>query len=130
MRKFSLYGAMSTISCIVRMFFLPNPFECFGARAYLYNWIAEPILHIIAYALVGLVYCKGSFPAWGSFLYLITYAILVGVLWIFGIFNFAWWWILSLIVAIFVLTTGIPFVVKLIKRIYVKRRGLVKNSEN
>ena len=130
MRRFFLYGGISAISVIVRMFFLPNPFECFGARAYLYNWIAEPILHIIAYALVGLVYCKGSFPAWGSFLYLITYAILVGVLWIFGIFNFAWWWILSLIVAIFVLTTGIPFVVKLIKRIYVKRRGLVKNSEN
>ena len=107
MRKISLYGGMSAISWIVRMFFLPNPFECFGARAYLYNWIAEPILHIIAYALVGLVYCKGSFPAWGSFLYLITYAILVGVLWIFGIFNFAWWWILSLVI-------GVPFILWMI----------------
>lgn len=89
-----MYGIITIISVIVRQFLLPNPFECFGENAILYNWIAEPILHIVAYGLVGLVYCKGSFPALGSFFYLITYSALVGVLWLFGAFAFAWWWIL------------------------------------
>ena len=115
MGTFSLYGIISVLSVLVRMFLLPNPFECFGAQAELYNWIAEPILHVIAYSLVGLVYCKGSFPAYGSFLYLITYAILVGILWIFGIFSFAWWWVLSLVVGITFIIWLIPFLFSKIK---------------
>ena len=63
MKRFSLYGVISVISIIVRQFFLPNPFDCFGDKAVLINWIVEPILHLIAYGLVGLVYCRGSFPA-------------------------------------------------------------------
>lgn len=100
-----IYGLFTIISLIVRQFVLPNPFECFGDNAILYNWIAEPILHAVAYGLVGLVYCKGSFPAWGSFLYLMTYSALVGILWVFGIFSFAWWWILLIVdgaIAIFI----------------------------
>lgn len=93
-----LYGIITIISLLVRQFILPNPFECFGDNAILYNWIAEPILHVVAYALVGLIYCKGSFPAWGSILYLATYSALVGILWVFGIFFFAWWWILIIVV--------------------------------
>ena len=98
MKRLSLYVIITFISTIVRQFVLPNPFECFGDNAILYNWIAEPILHAIAYGLVGLVYCKGSLPAWGSVLYLITYSALVGILWVFGIFSFAWWWFLLIIV--------------------------------
>lgn len=123
MGTFSLYGIISVLSVFVRMFLLPNPFECFGTQAELYNWIAEPILHVIAYSLVGLVYCKGSFPAYGSFLYLITYAILVGILWIFGIFSFAWWWILSLVV-------GIPFVIWLIPFLFSKIKTKQKFDKN
>lgn len=111
MKRFSLYGLITIISVIVRQFVLPNPFECFGDMAILYNWIAEPILHIVAYTLVGLVYCKGSFPAWGSFLYLITYSALVGILWVLGIFSFAWWWILVITVVTFAIIIGATYLI-------------------
>lgn len=106
MKKLSIYGIITVFSVIVRQFFLPNPFECFGESAALYNWIAEPILHIVAYGLVGLVYCKGSLPAWGSFLYLVAYSALVGILWVFGIFSFAWWWITIIVIAFIALIVG------------------------
>lgn len=97
------------MSVIIRQFFLPNPFECFGDSAILYNWIAEPILTVIAYGLVGLVYCKDSLPTWGAFLYLVIYSALVGILWIFGIFSFAWWWILIVVILLIVLIVGTAF---------------------
>ena len=106
MRKISLYGIMMFISVIVRQFVLPNPFECFGDSAILINWIAEPIIQVIAYGIVGLFYRRGSAPALGSFLYLIAYAIIIGVLWLMGIFSFAWWWILIIVVAIIALFCG------------------------
>lgn len=110
MKRFSLYGVISVISIIVRQFFLPNPFDCFGDKAVLINWIAEPILQVIAYALVGLVYCRGSFPALGGILYLITYAALVGVLRLMGIFTFAWWWVAIIIVALSAIIFGINLI--------------------
>lgn len=110
MKRFSLYGVISVISIIVRQFFLPNPFDCFDDKAVLINWIAEPILQVIAFALVGLVYCRGSFPALGGILYLITYAALVGVLWLMGIFTFAWWWVAIIIVALSAIIFGINLI--------------------
>ena len=97
---------MTLISVIVRQFVLPNPFECFGDSAILINWIAEPIIQVIAYGIVGLFYRRGSAPALGSFLYLIAYAFIIGILWLMGIFSFAWWWILIIIVAIIALICG------------------------
>lgn len=52
----------------------------------------------ITYSIVGLVYEKGSEPAVGSLLYLVTYVLLTGVLCVMSIFSFAWWWILILVV--------------------------------
>ena len=96
-----LYAIMTVISIIVRQVYLPNPFECFGDMAWLYNLIAEPIIHGAAFLLVGTIYRKGSFSALGSFLDLVAYAVLIGILALMGIFSFAWWWVL--IVAIVVL---------------------------
>lgn len=115
MKKLSLYGIISAISIIIRQFVLPNPFECFGDSAIIINWIAEPILHLIAYSLVGLVYCKGSLPAWGSFLYLLTYSALVGILWIFSIFSFAWWWVLILVVITIAVFIGINMLIEKVR---------------
>lgn len=92
-----LYSIFAIISLLMRNFVLPNPFECFGDTAWLINLIAEPIIHAVAFALVGLVYQRGEAPAIGSILYLITYALLTGILLLFGLFSFAWWWILSLV---------------------------------
>lgn len=86
-----MYGLMATISLLVRQFCLPNPFECFGDIAILYNWVAGIVLSPLSFALVGLVYRSGEAPALGSFLYLITYTLLTGILWVLGQFSFAWW---------------------------------------
>lgn len=107
MKKISLYGVLLLISALVRQFILPNPFECFGDKAIIINGIAEPIIHVVAFALVGLVYRKGSNPGLGSILYLLTYALIVGVLWVLGIFKFAWWWILILAIAFIGIVIGI-----------------------
>lgn len=97
MRRISLYGIMTIISVLVRQFMLPNPFECFGDKALLINWLAEPIIQVVAYGLVGIFYTSGSAPVIGSLLYLLMYAIIVGLLWLMGIFSFAWWWVLIIV---------------------------------
>lgn len=94
-----LYALMILISTLVRQFVLPNPFECFGDSAVIINWIAEPIIHAAAYGLVGLIYHKGEFPALGSFLYLVAYAVITGILALMGLFSFAWWWVLIIVAA-------------------------------
>ena len=106
MKYLSIYGIMTLISVIIRQFVLPNPFECFGDGAILINLIAEPIIQVIAYGIVGLFYSRGSAPALGRFLYLIAYATIIGVLWLMGIFSFAWWWILIIVVIISALIAG------------------------
>lgn len=100
MRKFSLYGLMTVISTLIRQFYLPNPFECFGESAILINWITEPIIHLVALVIVGTFYVRGSAPFFGSLFYLITYAMIVGLLWILGLFSFAWWWVLIIVVVL------------------------------
>ena len=106
MKKLSLYVIITIISVIVRQFFLPNPFECFGDIALLINWIAEPIIQVVAYRVVGMFYDKGSAPVIGSLLYMITYALIIGLLWMLGIFSFALWWVLIIVVATAALICG------------------------
>ena len=110
MKKLSLYGIISVASILIRQFLLPNPFECFGDKGILYNWMAEPFIHIIAFTLVGFVYRRGSFPALGSFLYLLAYSAIVGFLYLLGIFSFAWWWILIVVVIAIGIIIGIIIV--------------------
>lgn len=95
-----MYRLIWTISILVRQFCLPNPFECFGEKAILYNWIAGIILPLVTYFLVGTIYDKDSLPALGSMLYLIIYIVLAGLLWLLGQVSFAWWAILGMIAAI------------------------------
>ena len=95
-----MYGLIATISLLVRQFLLPNPFECFGSMAEIYNWIAGLILAPLSFVLVGLVYRRGEAPALGSFLYLLTYAVLTGILWVLGQFSFAWWAVAGMLVII------------------------------
>lgn len=104
-----MYKLMAVISVIVRQFYLPNPFECFGDMALIYNWIAGLILAPISFAIVGTFYKSGDFPAFGSFAYLVVYASLTGVLCLMGIFSFAWWWVLFIIIAIISIIVGISY---------------------
>lgn len=64
----------------------------------------------VTYLIVGLFYEKRSEPAVGSLLYLVTYALLTGVLCVMGIFSFAWWWILILVVVFIGAIIGIRII--------------------
>ena len=105
-----IYLLMTVISTLVRQFVLPNPFECFGDQAILINWIAEPIIHAVAYGIVGLFYIRGSAPVLGSIAYLFVYAAIVGILWLCGLFSFAWWWVAILVVVFMALIAGIMYI--------------------
>ena len=94
-----MYKIMIVISTLVRQFCLPNPFACFGNWALVINIFVEPVMHIAAYLLVGTIYRSRSCPALGSFLYLVAYAAITGVLALMGIFSFAWWWVLIIVAA-------------------------------
>lgn len=101
---YKLYTIIAVISIIVRQFVLPNPFEPLGETFTLSikeiviplnpivaNWIAEPILYAVTFAIVGIYYRKGrNNPALGSFLYLLFYAVHVGLIYIVSSFGFAW----------------------------------------
>lgn len=102
-----LYGIIGIISVLVRQFVLPNPFEPLGEglaigqvllSPILLNWIAEPILHIVTFAEVGVIYHKGEMPGLGSFLYLIFYAMNVGVLWFASWLGLRWYTNLIIVV--------------------------------
>lgn len=109
--KLTFYGLLSTISLIIRQFFLPNPFEYLGwAQGNIVNWIVGIILHPICFGIVGLFYMKGSAPAWGSFLYLITYSAFTCILYLMGLFEFVWWWVICVILMLI----ATPFVIKFI----------------
>ena len=107
-----MYKLISVFSLLIRQFCLPNPFECCGEYALLINWIVGIILSPIAYLIVGTVYEKGSAPVIGSVLYFITYAALTGILLIMGIYSFAWWWILILILTFIGLIIGIRMIIR------------------
>ena len=113
-----LYTIFATASIIIRNFYLPNPFECFGDNAIWINLIAEPIIHAVSFGLVGLVYTKGSAPALGSFLYLLTYCAITGILLLASIFSFARWWILTLIFIAIFLVVGICLIEKQVSKIF------------
>ena len=81
-----MYKLIVAISILIRQFYLPNPFEALGdglivnigetPMAFppeILNWIAEPFMHVVTFAVVGLYYDRGSAPALGSFLYLLFY---------------------------------------------------------
>ncbi len=98
-----MYGFIKIISIIVRQFYLPNPFECFGDKAVIYNWIAEPVIHLIAFGITGLFYSRGSEPATGSMIYLVVYVCLIGILKAMSLFSFAWWWVVLIVILSYLL---------------------------
>lgn len=95
-----MYHIMSVLSLLIRQFYLPNPFECFGDIGVFSNWCAGIILAPLSYALVGLVYQRGSAPAVGSLLYLLAYSGLTAILWLLGLFSFSKWAIVGMTVII------------------------------
>ncbi len=95
-----MYSFISAASYIIRTFFLPNPFDCFGAQAFWINMFAGAIMYPLAYALTGTIYRRGDGAAIGSALYFLFYFLIHSILMLLGKFSFAWWSIALLIIAL------------------------------
>ena len=107
-----VYKIIAAISVLIRQFVLPNPFEPLGEKFNvtlfnitlpltpdIANWIAEPVLHLLAFGITGLYYVRGhNDPAAGSFLYLLFYVIHTLILMLMSAAGFAWWAVVLLIV--------------------------------
>ena len=118
---YKLYGILATISILVRQFVLPNPFDPLGEEFVItikdvviplyplvLNLLAEPILHAITFAIVGIYYHKGHHnPALGSFLYLLFYVIHVGMIYIVSSFGFSFVAMVIVVITYMVLHIGI-----------------------
>lgn len=102
---------------------IPNPFEALGAGLtitisgvpvlfppFLLNLLAEPIMYMITYVVVGMYYDRGSEPALGSILYLLFYCVHTFVLWLMSLADFS---ILAVGSLIFVYIGGHIFINRL-----------------
>ena len=120
--KIKIYSALATIFWLVRQFAIPNPFEALGEGLTitigeaplllppeLLNWIADPIIAAITFAVVGLYYIKGSEPALGSILYMVFYAVHIGLLYLLlNIYPIIW---LMIVVAVIYIALHITILV-------------------
>lgn len=92
-----MYKLIALISMIIRLSYLPNPFETLEYGYYI-NYIVDPLVYFLTYNVVGLYYTKGSSPAIGSLLYLFFYILHIGLIMLMGVFK----WNLVAIVVIFI----------------------------
>ena len=115
-----MYKLIAAISILIRQFCLPNPFEALGdgltvnigealilLTPRVLNLLAEPFMHAVAFAIVGLYYHRGSDPAVGSFLYLLFYCIHTFLLRLMSLSGFATWAVLLIIVLYIVCHMGL-----------------------
>ena len=106
-----MYKIMAAISILIRQFCISNPFDALGDGLHLevnnvlvllppvlLNWLAEPIMYVITYGVVGMYYQKGSNPALGSFLYLFLYCIHTGVIHLMALAGFNKWIVILILV--------------------------------
>lgn len=109
-----MYKLIVAISILIRQFCIPNPFEALGDGLVVklgqtpillppevLNWVSEPFMHAVTFAVVGIYYDRGTAPTFGSFLYLLFYCIHTFLLWLMSLVGFATWAVL-LITAIYV----------------------------
>ena len=87
------------LSILIRNFLLPNPFECFGEKALVINHVVGGVIGLISYSIVSLDYKRGSNPSKGSFRYLFVFTIITLLLYVMGLFSFAWWSVLGVLIA-------------------------------
>lgn len=109
-----MYKIIAAISMLIRQFYLPNPFEALGDGLQveicnvsvvlppsLLNWLAEPIMWVVTYGVVGMYYQRGSAPALGSFLYLLFFCIHTGLVHLMALADFNKW-IVAFLVALYI----------------------------
>lgn len=74
-----MYKLIYIIGFLIRQFLLPNPFAPLGNNAELINWIVGGAFVPLSFIITGLFYDRGSEPAFGSFLFLVVYAVNTGI---------------------------------------------------
>lgn len=121
-----VYKIIATFSVLIRQFVLPNPFEPLGEKFNvtlfnitlsltpdIANWIAEPVLHLLAFGITGLYYARGyNDPVVGSFLYLLFYAIHTLILMLMSAAGFAWWAVVLLVISYIAGHIGINLLIR------------------
>ncbi len=106
-----MYKLIAAISILIRQFCIPNSFDALGDGLIVnigetsillppgvLNWVAEPIMHMVTFAIVGLYYDRGSAPALGSFLYLLFYCVHTFLLWLMSMAGFSTWAVVVIVV--------------------------------
>ena len=67
------------------------------------NWIADPIIAAITFGVVGLYYIKESEPTLGSILYMVFYAVHIGLLYLMlSVYPIVWLMVLIGVIYILV----------------------------
>ena len=77
-----MYFFVATVGAIIRNGILPNPFVFLGESAEIVNMIATIAIAILSFWIVGNVfgYESGDCPALGSIFYIITYSMIIFVI--------------------------------------------------
>lgn len=104
-----MYKLIAAISILMRQFCIPNPFEALGDGVVVnigemsillsprvLNWIMEPFMYSVTFAVVGMYYGRGTDPSFGSFLYLLFYYIHIFLLWLMSLAGFDTWAVLPI----------------------------------
>lgn len=107
-----IYKVVKAISILLRLLVIPSPFVDTG-YGFIYNLIAEPLLHSITFVIAGLYYKKGiNDPAVGSALYLFFYWLHTGLILIMGHFD----WNKAIVALILIIYLGVNIVIRRIKQ--------------
>lgn len=121
--EIKIYSALATIFWLVRQIAIPNPFEALGdgltimidespllLTPEILNWIADPIIASLTFLIVGLYYISGTAPALGSILYMLFYAIHIGLLYLLlSIYPTIW---LMILISLLYLAIHIALVIR------------------
>ena len=104
-----IYNALSAFFWIIRQFCLPNPFDVLGdgipviiggypvfLSPAVLSWIADPIVAVVTRLAVRLYYEPRSSPAVGSTLYMVFYAVHIGLIYLMSL-VFSATWLMTLI---------------------------------
>ena len=106
-RKSNGRGVVSTISYLIRQFFLPNPFENMfqkAGTAEVVNLIFGGIFIPLAFLLTKTWYASGINEKWeGSLGFFINYCILTGLLLLISNFIRDIYWIIGIFVAVYII---------------------------
>lgn len=109
-----IYNILSTVFWIARQFFIPNPFDALGdgiiifigaapvsLSPFILNLISDPFVALITFLIVRLYYEPRSTPAIGSILYMIFYAIHIGLIYLI-LLVFPTIWLMVLIGVVYI----------------------------